>query len=167
VADPGAPATKHLKEAETIAIMNRRRNDGFFLTDDHDAKALATYHNIPVVSIWDLLRMAYRTNKTTAPTLAGYLKATHPASPTNTPSKMAKPIAFQMLKPRFRSHSRASPPPTLSATVARRHICSNKASVALQRAIHKSPNLARSYVSWQRRKPMLTCANVSAPGKAF
>lgn len=75
MASPGEPATKHLGEAETVAIMSRRHIDGFFLTDDRDAQALATHHGIPVVTTWDLLRLAHRINKLSQPVLAGYLRA--------------------------------------------------------------------------------------------
>jgi predicted nucleic acid-binding protein len=85
MAGPGDPATRHLGEAETVAIMNRRQIDGFFLTDDQDAKALAAHHGIPDVSTWDLLRLAYRTNKATAPVLAGYLKTLKAAQRGNPP----------------------------------------------------------------------------------
>jgi hypothetical protein len=74
MASPGEPATKHLGEAETVAIISRRRLDGFFLTDDRDAQRLAGHQGIPVVTTWDLLRLAYRTNKITEPVLAGYLR---------------------------------------------------------------------------------------------
>lgn len=73
MASPGDPATQHLGEAETVAIMSRRRIDGYFLTDDRDAQALAAHNGIRVVTTWDLLRLAYRTNKLTQPVLAGYL----------------------------------------------------------------------------------------------
>lgn len=74
MASPGDPTTKHLGEAETVAIISRRNIDGFFLTDDRDAKALATRHNIQVVTTWDLLRLAHRTGKVTTPVLSGYLR---------------------------------------------------------------------------------------------
>lgn len=74
MASPGDPNTKHLGEAETIAIISRRRIDGFFLTDDRDAKALAARHSIAAVSTWDLLRLAHNTGKVTKPVLTGYLR---------------------------------------------------------------------------------------------
>jgi len=46
MASPGEPATKHLREAETVAIMSRRRIDGFLFTDDRDAQALADHHGV-------------------------------------------------------------------------------------------------------------------------
>lgn len=74
IASPGDAATKHLGEAETVAIISRRQIDGLFLTDDGDAQALAAHHGIAVVTTWDLLRLAYRVGKITQPVLAGYLR---------------------------------------------------------------------------------------------
>lgn len=74
MASPGDLTTKHLGEAGTIAIIRRRSIDGFFLTDDRDAKALAVRHGIRVVTTWDLLLLAHRTGKVTKPVLSGYLR---------------------------------------------------------------------------------------------
>ena len=74
MASPGDPNTQHLGEAETIAIISRRRIGGFFLTDDRDAKHLATQHGITVITTWDLLRHAHNTSKVTKPVLSGYLR---------------------------------------------------------------------------------------------
>ncbi|SIJ03828.1 Uncharacterised protein [Mycobacteroides abscessus subsp. abscessus] len=74
MATPGDPTTKHRGEAETIAIITRRRINGFFLTDDRDATELAIRHGIKVVTTWDLLRLAYKVNKVTKPALTGYLR---------------------------------------------------------------------------------------------
>ncbi|WP_457180913.1 hypothetical protein [Mycobacteroides abscessus] len=74
MASPGDPSTKHRGEAETIAIINRRRIDGLFLTDDRDATDLAMRHGIAVVTTWDLLRLAYRVDKVTKTDLSGYLR---------------------------------------------------------------------------------------------
>lgn len=62
LAKPGDPPHKHLGEAETIAIMSRRREDlpGFFVTDDGDAARLAAAHDIQSATTWDLLRVAFR-----------------------------------------------------------------------------------------------------------
>lgn len=73
VASPGDPSTKHLGEAETVAVVSRRQLDGFFMTDDGDAQALAVHHGIRVVTTWDLLRLAYRTEKISLTVLTGYL----------------------------------------------------------------------------------------------
>lgn len=74
MASPGDPITKHRGEAETIAIIARRRLNALFLTDDCDATNLAVRHGIKVVTTWDLLRLAYRVNKVTKPVLTGYLR---------------------------------------------------------------------------------------------
>lgn len=74
MASPGEPATQHLGEAETIAIITARRLDCLFLTDDGGAAVLARRHGIAAVSTWDLLRLAHRTNKVTRPVLTGYLR---------------------------------------------------------------------------------------------
>jgi predicted nucleic acid-binding protein len=74
MAAPGEPVTQHLGEAETVAIISRRRIDGCFLTDDRGARTLAVHHGITVVSTWDLLRVAHRANKVSKPVLDGYLK---------------------------------------------------------------------------------------------
>lgn len=80
MASPGEPATQHLGEAETIAIIDSRHLDGIFLTDDAGATALAHRHNITVVTTWDLLRLAYTTTKVTQPVLTGYLRTLAAAS---------------------------------------------------------------------------------------
>ncbi|ETB46703.1 hypothetical protein O981_27360 [Mycobacterium avium 10-5560] len=74
MASPGEPATQHLGEAETIAIIDGRQLDAFFLTDDAGARALAHRHHITVVTTWDLLRLAHATAKVTQPVLTGYLR---------------------------------------------------------------------------------------------
>lgn len=73
IAVPGDPAVKHLGEAETIAIISRRRLDAYFLTDDGDATTLAAQHGIQVVTTWDLLRLAHKTGKVTKPVLITYV----------------------------------------------------------------------------------------------
>jgi hypothetical protein len=85
----GDPITKNLCEAETVAIMTRRRIDGLFLTDDRDAQPLAQQLGITAVTTWDLLRLAYRTNKTTKPVLAGYLRTL--TAKTGTPTGRHQP----------------------------------------------------------------------------
>lgn len=74
MASPGEPATQHLGEAETIAIIDGRGLDAFFLTDDAGAQALAHRHHITAVTTWDLLRLAYTITKVTQPVLTGYLR---------------------------------------------------------------------------------------------
>lgn len=46
LARPGDPPTKHLGEAETVAITARRRLSCFLVTDDRDAARLATQNGI-------------------------------------------------------------------------------------------------------------------------
>lgn len=46
LAAPGDPPTKHLGEAETIAIAVRRQLRCFFVTDDREAARLATNNGI-------------------------------------------------------------------------------------------------------------------------
>lgn len=79
MASPGDPPTKHLGEAETIAVISGRQLGGFFLTDDRGAQALAHRHQITAVTTWDLLRLAYKRNKITRPVLIGYLRTLHGA----------------------------------------------------------------------------------------
>ncbi len=55
LASPGDSHTKHLGEAETLAIMLRRRVNGFFVTDDREAQRLAAKHGVKVASTWVLL----------------------------------------------------------------------------------------------------------------
>jgi hypothetical protein len=51
MASPGEPATKHLGEAETVAIISARQLDGLFLTDDRDAVSLAHRHHITALRV--------------------------------------------------------------------------------------------------------------------
>jgi hypothetical protein len=74
LSQPGDPAHKHLGEAETLAIMIRRDVDGYFVTDDGDAVRLARTKGVPVVSTWDLLRMAARCQFVDGAALWGYVQ---------------------------------------------------------------------------------------------
>lgn len=74
MARPGDQPTKHLGEAETVAIINRRGLKALFLTDDKAAKALAAHHGITAVTTWDLLRLAHRAGKVTTTDLSGYVR---------------------------------------------------------------------------------------------
>lgn len=74
MASPGEPATQHLGEAETIAIVSARQLNGLFLTDDTGARAMAQRHQITAISTWDLLRLAHKVHKVTRPVLTGYLR---------------------------------------------------------------------------------------------
>jgi predicted nucleic acid-binding protein len=73
LAGPGDPPTQHLGEAETIAIIVRRRLSCFFVSDDHGAARLATQHSIQAVGTWHLLKVACRAGWIDADTLWGYV----------------------------------------------------------------------------------------------
>lgn len=60
MASPGDHRTKHLGEAETIAILTNRGIEGVFVTDDQDAARRARSEGIVVYCSWDLLRLAVR-----------------------------------------------------------------------------------------------------------
>jgi predicted nucleic acid-binding protein len=77
LSQPGDPAHMHLGEAETLAIMIRRDVDGFFVTDDGDARRLARKHDVQVVSTWDLLRLASRCDFVDGDALWGYIQTLH------------------------------------------------------------------------------------------
>jgi predicted nucleic acid-binding protein len=74
LASPGDPATQHLGEAETIAIIVRRRLSCFFVTDDGSARRLAAQNGIQVVSTWHLLKIAHRAGLLDADTFWGYVQ---------------------------------------------------------------------------------------------
>ena len=74
LARPGDPPTKHLGEAETVAIIARRRLSCFLVTDDRDAGRLATRNGIAVTSTWRLLQLAHRRKWIHADTLWGYVQ---------------------------------------------------------------------------------------------
>ncbi|MGH8828909.1 MAG: hypothetical protein ACRDVZ_15175, partial [Jiangellaceae bacterium] len=73
LASPGDGSQRHLGEAETLAIMLRRRG-GFFVTDDRDAARLAGRNNVHVATTWLLLRMAGRLGWVDDDTLWGYVQ---------------------------------------------------------------------------------------------
>jgi len=54
--------------------MTRRSVDGFFVTDDREAKRLARKNSVLVVSTWDLLRVAAKHGFVDRDTLWGYLQ---------------------------------------------------------------------------------------------
>jgi predicted nucleic acid-binding protein len=74
LAGPGDDLSKHLGEAETLAIIVRRQLRCFFVTDDHDATRLASQKGVQVVSTWLLLRVAHRQGWLDADTLWGYVQ---------------------------------------------------------------------------------------------
>lgn len=73
LACPGDPPSKHLGEAETIAIAVRRRFNCFFVTDDTGVARLASQNGVKVADTWKLLSVAYRTGWLDADTLWGYV----------------------------------------------------------------------------------------------
>lgn len=75
LASPGDRPHRHLGEAETLAIMIRRRVHGFFVADDHDAARLASQNSIRVVGTWHLLQVAAKKDWVEADTLWGYIQA--------------------------------------------------------------------------------------------
>lgn len=74
LACPGDRPSKHLGEAETLAIIVRRHFACFFVTDDRDAARLAAKNRIKAVGTWLLLRVAYRQGWLDADTLWGYVQ---------------------------------------------------------------------------------------------
>lgn len=56
---------KHMGEAETVAIVTRRRLQVAFLTDDFDAARVARAHQIRVVSTTHIIAMAEAANRIT------------------------------------------------------------------------------------------------------
>ena len=74
LAIPVDAAHKHLGESETIAIMLRRRLNGFFVTDDREAQRLAARNGITAITTWRLLQAAARTEMVEADTLWTYVQ---------------------------------------------------------------------------------------------
>jgi predicted nucleic acid-binding protein len=74
LAGPGDLPTRHLGEAETLAIIIRRHMSCFFATDDHGAARLATKNRIGVADTWRLLKVANRKGWVDADTFWGYVQ---------------------------------------------------------------------------------------------
>lgn len=74
MASPGEGRSKHLGEAETIVLMERRCPDGKFVTDDVDAARKAKLRGIDTFSTWDLMLLALRLRWVDADTVFGYAK---------------------------------------------------------------------------------------------
>jgi predicted nucleic acid-binding protein len=74
LASPGDHRHQHLGEAETLAIMIRRRLTGFFVTDDREAARLATKLGVPVATTWRLFQVASRQAWLDSDTLWGYVR---------------------------------------------------------------------------------------------
>ena len=85
LASPGDRRHKHLGEAETLAIMLRRRVNGFFVTDDNEARRLAAMNGVQVVTTWRLLLVALRHGWVDADTLWGYVQTLARAKRGNPP----------------------------------------------------------------------------------
>lgn len=66
MAKPGDGPHQHLGEAETIAVVSRRKIRAVFVTDDRSAQSRAKLEGIDVTDTWRLLQIAHR---------AGYLTA--------------------------------------------------------------------------------------------
>ncbi|OLT18807.1 hypothetical protein BJF80_14600 [Serinicoccus sp. CUA-874] len=67
---PGDGPRKHLGESETLAIIDCRRIESVFVTDDRKVPDRAVSHNVQVhcITTWDLVRLAVRTKKCTTQT---------------------------------------------------------------------------------------------------
>lgn len=72
LASPGDKPTAHLGEAESIAIIVRRRLRCIFVTDDRDATRVAAQNGIQVVGTWRFMKVAYRQGWIDADTFWGY-----------------------------------------------------------------------------------------------
>jgi len=70
---PGDGPTRHLGEAETVAIISGRQIDAVFATDDRDARMLADMRGITTYTTWDLLRLAGKVKLVDPDTLWGYV----------------------------------------------------------------------------------------------
>jgi predicted nucleic acid-binding protein len=58
LAIPGDPPTRHLGEAETLALIIGRNLEAVFVTDDQGARRLAAVHGIRCYTTWDMLKLA-------------------------------------------------------------------------------------------------------------
>jgi hypothetical protein len=85
LASPGDHRHQHLGEAETLAIMLRRRVTGFFVTDDRDASRLATKHGVTVATTWGLLRVASRKCWVDSDSMWGYIQTLRTSKRGNPP----------------------------------------------------------------------------------
>lgn len=74
LAVPGDQPTKHLGEAETLAIIISRGLEAAFVTDDHGARRLAAVHQIRSYTTWDMLKLAGRIKLVDPDALWGYLQ---------------------------------------------------------------------------------------------
>jgi predicted nucleic acid-binding protein len=74
LAGPGDHPSKHLGEAETLAIIVRRQLVCIFVTDDRDAARLASMKGVQGVDTWVLLRVAHVKGWLDGDTLWGYVQ---------------------------------------------------------------------------------------------
>lgn len=75
LAIPGDAPTRHLGEAETLALILSRSLEAVFVTDDRGARRLAAVHGIRCYTTWDMLKLAGGRAKLIDPdTLWGYLQ---------------------------------------------------------------------------------------------
>lgn len=74
LAVPGDPPTRHLGEAETLAIIVNRGLAAVFVTDDRGARRLAAAHGIRCYTTWDMLKLAGRIKLIDPDALWGYLR---------------------------------------------------------------------------------------------
>jgi predicted nucleic acid-binding protein len=77
MAAPGDRPTKHLGEAETIAIVTSRdlQSTTVFISDDSGALIHAEAHGLMIADTWDLLALAGRVGMTSAEEHARYVAA--------------------------------------------------------------------------------------------
>jgi predicted nucleic acid-binding protein len=77
MAAPGDQPTKHLGEAETIAIVTSRdlQSTTVFVSDDSGALIHAEAHGLMIADTWDLLALAERVGMTSAEEHARYVAA--------------------------------------------------------------------------------------------
>jgi len=74
LAAPGDGPTKHLGEAETLAIIMSRGLEAVFVTDDGGARRLAAARSIRCYTTWDMLKLAGRIKIVDPDALWGYVQ---------------------------------------------------------------------------------------------
>ncbi|WP_139818495.1 hypothetical protein [Mycobacterium celatum] len=70
--------TKHLGEAETLAVMVQRHQFDIFVTDYRSARRLAARHNVEVVTTLTLLQMVVRVGLAAPEDVLQYLRLLRP-----------------------------------------------------------------------------------------
>lgn len=71
-------STKHLGEAETLAVMVQRYQFDILVTDDRAARRLAAAHSVEVVTTWALLQMIVRVGLAAPEDVLEYLRLLRP-----------------------------------------------------------------------------------------